>query len=260
MGLPSVPVMSQPHGRPPTAAGMSAPVYTASTPGACFAASVRMARMRAWACGERTKQAYDWCGSVTSSVYCPAPVRKRASSLRSMRAPMGPAGFAARCGAAVPGFSRTVVSVMVVSSARHLGKALLHRLDDVVIARATAKVTVERLADLRFGRALLLRCEPDRGHHHSGRAEAALQAVVLAEGGLHRMELAVGGGEALDRRDRGAVGLDREDVAALHGLSVDQHRARAALGGVAADVRAGELHAAAQEIDKERSGFDLGGD
>jgi hypothetical protein len=52
--------------------------------------------MRACACGERTKQAYVWCGRTTSSVYCPAPVRKRASSLRSMRDPMGPAGFVAR--------------------------------------------------------------------------------------------------------------------------------------------------------------------
>src|SRR6185312_15556132 len=139
--------------------------------GACFAASERMERMRAWACGERTKHAYDWCGSVTSSVYCPAPVRKRASSLRSMREPMGPVAFAVRCAAPAAGFSRTVVSVMVVSSSGHLFKAFLDRLDDVVIARATAKVTIERVADLRFRRSLLLRGEAYRGHHHAGRAE-----------------------------------------------------------------------------------------
>ena len=44
----------------------------------------------------------------------------------------------------------------------------------------------------------------------------------------------------LDGRDVGAVGLDGEHGAALHGSAVDEHDARAALAGVAADVRAGQ--------------------
>ena len=51
-------------------------------------------------------------------------------------------------------------------------------------------------------------------HHHAGRAEAALQAVLLAEALLHRIELAVLL-EPLDRHDLAAVGLHREHRAGL---------------------------------------------
>ena len=38
----------------------------------------------------------------------------------------------------------------------------------------------------------------DRGHDHAGGAEAALQAMMLAEGFLHRMQRRAVGGQALD--------------------------------------------------------------
>jgi len=47
-------------------------------------------------------------------------------------------------------------------------------------------------------------------------------------------------GQALDRRHLVPVGLDGEQRARLHRLAVEQHGARAARGGVAPDVRAGE--------------------
>ena len=70
--------ISQPHGRPPTFSfARSAPVNTATTPGDAFAAAVSMRVIRACACGERTNTANVCCGSTTSSVYWPAPVRNR---------------------------------------------------------------------------------------------------------------------------------------------------------------------------------------
>ena len=54
-----------------------------------------------------------------------------------------------------------------------------------------------------------------------GRAEAALQPVVLVEGLLQRMELAAVG-QALDRADLGAVGLHREHGARARRLAVDE--------------------------------------
>ena len=50
----------------------------------------------------------------------------------------------------------------------------------------------------------------------------------------------VAAGQALDRRDLGAVGLSGQHGAALHRLAVQLHGARAAVGGVAADVGAGQ--------------------
>jgi hypothetical protein len=75
--------ISQPHGRPPTfASARSWPVKMRITPGAAFAASRLIDLMRACACGDRRNAAKVWPCITTSSVYWPAPVRKRASSRR----------------------------------------------------------------------------------------------------------------------------------------------------------------------------------
>src|SRR5262249_49129110 len=92
----------------------------------------------------------------------------------------------------------------------------------------------------------------DRRHDHARRAEAALQPVILAEGFLHRMELAVLC-KALDRGDLGTRRLDGEHRAGLHRAPVHVDDARAALAGVAADMRAGESELVAQEIDEQRA-------
>src|SRR5215475_1155852 len=61
------------------------------------------------------------------------------------------------------------------------------RLDDVVVAGATAKVAFELLADGVLVELVALAADHvHRGHHHAGGTEAALQAVVLAERLLHR--------------------------------------------------------------------------
>src|SRR5690606_6126589 len=96
----------------------------------------------------------------------------------------------------------------------------------------------------------------DRAHDHAGRAEAALQAVVLAERGLHRVQLAVLG-QTLDRGHLGALRPRRQHGADLDRLAVDVDRAGAALAGVAADVGAGQIEVLAQELDEEGARLDL---
>ncbi|CAM2147598.1 hypothetical protein PT2222_10227 [Paraburkholderia tropica] len=136
--------------------------------------------------------------------------------------------------------------------------ALEHGLHDVVIARTAAQIAVEVRAHVRFGQARTRVRERHRAHHHAGRAEAALQAVAVAESGLHRMHRAVGG-ETFDRRHVHAVALHGERVARFDRAAVQMHGARAALGRVAADVRAGETPLLAQKLDQKRVRFDLGG-
>src|SRR5512141_1924495 len=65
------------------------------------------------------------------------------------------------------------------------------------------------------------------------------------------------GGNALDRGDLAAVGLDREDRAGLHRQPVEVDRARAALRGVAADLRAGQVEVLAQDVDEHAARLDL---
>ncbi len=100
----------------------------------------------------------------------------------------------------------------------------------------------------------------DRGHDHARRAEAALQAVMLAERLLHRMQRRAVGGQPLDGLDLVAVGHDRERGAGLHRLAVEMHDAGAALRGVAADMGAGQAQILAQKLHQQGAGVDIGVD
>src|SRR5262249_19107505 len=95
-----------------------------------------------------------------------------------------------------------------------------------------------------------------RGEDHSRRTEAALQSVLRPERVLQRVELSSSRGEALDCRDRSAVGLRGEAGARLHRAAVEQHRARAALARVAADLRAGQADDVAEEMDEKQTRLD----
>ncbi len=90
-----------------------------------------------------------------------------------------------------------------------------------------------------------------------GGAEAALQAVGVAEGLLQRVELAVAAGQPLDGGELVAVGLDRQHQAGAHRLAVDEHRAGAADAVLAADVGAGEAELVAQEVGEQQPRLDL---
>ena len=77
--------------------------------------------------------------------------------------------------------------------------------DDVVVAGAAADVAFELVADRRLVEVVALAVDHvDGGHDHAGRAEAALQAVIVLERLLHRMQLAALR-EAFDGRDLRAV-------------------------------------------------------
>ena len=137
-----------------------------------------------------------------------------------------------------------------------IGRGCLHRADDVLIAGAPAQVALEAVANLLGRRIRVGAQDLVRGEHHARRAEAALQAVLGPERVLQRGELAVGAPDPSIVVTLGAVGLHREARARLHGDAIEQHRARAALAGVAADLRAGQA-GIAQEVDEEEPRLDL---
>jgi hypothetical protein len=94
------------------------------------------------------------------------------------------------------------------------------------------------------------------GHDHPRGAEAALQAVAVDEGLLDRVALGPLR-QAFDAGDPPTLGLQRQHGAALHRLAVEQHRAGAALAGVAADMRAGQAQLLAQYFDQQALRLDL---
>src|SRR3954471_5118047 len=127
----------------------------------------------------------------------------------------------------------------------------LDGVEDVPVAGAAADVSLQRLADLVVGRPRIAVEQSLRAHQHPGSAIPALQCVVVRERLLQRMQLVVGRRESFDGLDLRAVGLDREQHAALDQRAVVDHRARAAVAGVAADVAAGQVEVVADEVDQE---------
>src|SRR5262249_27427325 len=152
----------------------SPPENTATTPSAARAFDRSTPAMRAWACGLRTTAIQTIPGTVRSSTNRACPVRSRASSLRGAGAPMP----VATC----------PVTVIATSSD---GSSLPHGLDDVDVAGAAAEVALEPLPDLLLARVGVLAQEADGGHHHSRRAVAALQRMLLVKRLLHRVHRAV---------------------------------------------------------------------
>ena len=133
-----------------------------------------------------------------------------------------------------------------------------HRVDDVLISGAAADVALEAVADLLLGRVGIAIDDLLGRHDHAGRAEAALQSVLVPESLLHRVELAVSG-QAFDGQDARAVGLHGEHGAAFDGLAVHLDRACAAQRRLAADVRSGEADDLAQVVDEEQPRLDVVG-
>ena len=128
--------------------------------------------------------------------------------------------------------------------------------DDVLVARAAADAAGDGGADLVLGRVRVLVEQRAHGHLHPRRAEAALERVHLVEALLDGVELAVDL-ERLDRADLVPGGHRREDRARLHGLAVEQHDAGAAVGGVAAPVRAGQVERLADEVHEQLARLDV---
>ena len=91
------------------------------------------------------------------------------------------------------------------------------------------------------------------------RAIAALRRAEIGERVLQRMQAAVGR-QALHGRDVTAVAVDAEHQTRQHRLSVEQHRARAALAELAAVFRAGQIQVLTQHLEERlvRGERDLG--
>src|SRR5438552_1825125 len=121
-----------------------------------------------------------------SSVYWPLPVMNRWSSLRLTDAPtpVSAMAFLLEIGSCSTARRRLVVMQRELfrglPHGAHIGRAGLHGGDDVVVARAAAQVALEPLADGVLVELPALGLGQRHGRHdHAGRAEAALQAVVL---------------------------------------------------------------------------------
>src|ERR1700730_2937951 len=120
-----------------------------------------------------------------------------------------------------------VIVVAMVSLRLRLCRGGFHRVDDVLVAGATAQIAVQAVTDLFLARlGIALDNLLDR-HDHAGRAETALQPVLVPKGFLYGVQLAVSR-QTFDGENIAAVRLHRKHGATLDRFAVDMHCASAA--------------------------------
>jgi hypothetical protein len=138
----------------------------------------------------------------------------------------------------------------------HLVRGVLHGLDDVVIAGATAKISLEPVTNLGLAWIGVVLEQIGGAHDHAWRAVAALQAVHFPEAFLQWVQVS-GLAHAFDGRDGAAIDLDREHRAGFHCDTIDVNGAGSALAGVTPNVRAGQVEGFTQVMDQKRPWFNV---
>src|SRR5262249_37973175 len=118
----------------------------------------------------------------------------------------------------------------------HCPCRVLDRVDDVLIAGATAEVAVESVPDLFFRRLRIPHQQLMRGENHPRSAETALQPVTFPKGLLERMELFFLS-QPFNCQNLTPVGLNRKNGAGLNGGVVLHNFAPPPHAGVAPDGR-----------------------
>jgi len=129
----------------------------------------------------------------------------------------------------------------------HAVRGMLYRADDILISSASANIAIEAMADLLISRMGIAVQQVYHGDDHAGRAETALQAMLLPKGILHGMQVAIGS-DAFNRGNAAAVGLHCQDCAGFNCDTIHQHGARTALTGITTYVRARQTDYFAQEM------------
>lgn len=142
-------------------------------------------------------------------------------------------------------------------AAASLLRRVLNGLDDVLIARAAAEISLERMADLALGRVRIPIEERASGHDHAWSAVAALEAMHLPEAHLDIAVFTVRG-HALDCGQVTTIGLDRQQGATLDRQPVQVDGAGSALARIASDVRSSQAKIVSQETDEEQTRLYLG--
>src|SRR4051812_43200703 len=117
--------------------------------------------------------------------------------------------------------------------------SFLQRRHDAGVSRTPADVSAQHLAQLLFGRFRIAREEIAERHENAGRAEPALQRVMVLERLLQLVEFAVLTGKRLDGLHVAALGLHGQRETGAPCGAIDLYLAAAADAVFAADMGSG---------------------
>lgn len=131
----------------------------------------------------------------------------------------------------------------------------LDRIDNLLVAGATAQIAVDRRLDLVTGGVDIGLEEGGADDEESRRAESALAASGLGEALLNRMQM-MAIRQTLDRGDRSVFSLASKAQARQSRLTIDLDRAAAAGAHVAASLESQRPDLIAQNIEQNRVALD----
>ena len=120
-----------------------------------------------------------------------------------------------------------------------------------MVSGTAANVTFETFTNILFARIRVLFDKLNGAHYHAGRAETALQAMVLVKRLLHRMQRFCAS-DSFDGRDLGPFGGNGQHRAGFYGFAIYMNDTGAALACVAADMSTCQCHGFADEADEQR--------
>ena len=126
-----------------------------------------------------------------------------------------------------------------------------HGFDNFPIPSTTTEHAAETIQHFLLGRIGMARQQIGSRHEHAGCADATLRRTVGEKRLLQGAELTLLS-QTFDRLDHTAFGLRNGGQTGTHLPSVQQHRAGAAVAGVAADLRPSKPQSVAQDIRQTR--------
>src|SRR5215470_7024223 len=192
--------------------GTSSAVRIPSTPGVFNASEASMPRIRACGIGLLNNLQNTIPSARKSSAYLALPVTFATTSY---------------------GVKSLPISLYAISS-------LLRRAHDapevMVVSTAAAEIARHRQPRLLDRRLRVCLQQGDRRHHLAHGAEAALRTQLLDKRGLHSVQFAIGTLQPFHRGDLAAAHCVGQRRAGIDCQIVDEHRARAALTVVAAEL------------------------
>ena len=134
----------------------------------------------------------------------------------------------------------------------------LNRADNVVVARATAKVSGEPLSDLLFSGIRVLGQQCPSGNQHARSAESALQGMVGSKLFLQRRK-PLPRRDILDGSHVRSLRLNREHETTACRSAIDKDGAGATAPMSATNVRSGQVQAVANEVAQQHARLGFGG-
>jgi hypothetical protein len=139
----------------------------------------------------------------------------------------------------MPPISGEVFCSINVFRSGHFVSRVLDRFDDILVPRAATEIARNSPANFLLSGVRISFEKSFSGQNHSGRAEPALETMLLPEAFLERMKLSVVS-HTFDRPNLLIICLHGKNRARFYRFPIKKNGTRAAIRRIATDMRSGK--------------------